>query len=232
MTRLARLALPIILLAGLRSTATADVVAQTKETQAAITPHLALQMLKEGNERFASGTTRRRNLAAQIKATGSGQYPFASIVSCIDSRSGPELVFDQGLGDIFAARVAGNIVDDDILGSLEFASRVAGSKLIVVLGHSSCGAIKGACDGVKMGHLTGLLAKIQPAVDAVPADVSPRTSKNDAFVEKVAEANVRLAVRDVRERSDVLREMQEKGEIAIVGAMLDVKTGRVTFYEE
>lgn len=204
-------------------------IAQNKDTQAAITPAIALQMLKDGNARFTSGRMAKRDLMKQVKATGSGQYPFASVVGCMDSRASPELVFDQGIGDIFSLRIAGNFVNDDIIGSLEYGSRVAGARLIVVLGHSDCGAIKGTCDGVQLGHLTGALARIKPALDAVPDDGSPRNSKNYAFVQKVADMNVRLAVKAIRDKSPVLREMADKGEIAIIGAMLDVKTGKVTF---
>ena len=207
-------------------------VAQTKDSQAAITPAIALRMLEDGNARFTSGKMFARDLRKQVAATASGQYPFASIVGCIDSRSSPELVFDQGIGDIFAARIAGNFVNDDILGSLEFASKLAGSKLILVLGHTECGAVKGACDNAQLGNLTTALAKIKPAVDAVPDDGSPRNGKNPTFVQKVADMNVKLAVEQIRKKSPVLREMEEKGEIAIVGAMLDIATGKVTFYDE
>jgi carbonic anhydrase len=201
----------------------------TRERQAALTPDAVLQRLKDGNQRFAGGQMTARDLKMQVKATGYGQYPMASIVSCIDSRSAPELVFDQGIGDVFAARVAGNFVNEDILGSLEFASKVAGAKLVVVLGHTSCGAIKGACDDVALGNLTGMLAKIKPAVQSV-SYVGERNSKNDLFVEMVAAANVRRTVIDILRRSPVLKEMADKGEIRVVGAMLDVKTGVVTFY--
>lgn len=208
------------------------IVAQTRDTQAAITPAIALQMLKDGNTRFTGGKMAKRDLMKQVKATGSGQHPFATIVSCMDSRAAPELVFDQGIGDIFSPRIAGNFANDDIIGSLEYGSRVAGAKLIVVLGHTDCGAVKGACDGVQLGNLTGALAKIKPAVDAVPNDGSPRNSKNYAFVQKVADMNVRLAVKQIREKSPILREMIDKGEVGLVGAMLDVKTGKVTFYDK
>ena len=204
--------------------------AMNKERQSKVTPDAALDMLKQGNERFTSGEMTERDLKAQVKATGKGQYPFASIVSCIDSRTPPSLVFDQGIGDLFVASVAGNIVNPDILGSLEFASKVAGSKVIVVLGHTSCGAVKGACDNAKLGNLTQLVDKIRPAVEATPNVNGPdRSSKNYAFVNEAARVNVHLTVKDIMNQSPVLREMAEKGEIKIVGAMLDVNTGKVTF---
>ena len=203
--------------------------AMTASYQKAFTPDKALAALKDGNSRYAGGRMLARDLPRQVEATGKGQYPFASVVSCIDSRASPELVFDQGVGDVFSARVAGNFVNEDILGSLEFASKVAGSKLVVVLGHTSCGAIKGACDDVKMGNLTALVAKIRPAVQSVP-EAGDRSSRNYAFVERVAEANVRQTVEAIRQRSPVLREMEQKGEIRIVGAMLDVATGTVRWY--
>jgi carbonic anhydrase len=203
----------------------------TKEKQSKITPDAAVEMLKKGNQRFASGKTTGRDWMAQINATGKGgQYPFASIVSCIDSRTPPSLVFDQGIGDLFVASVAGNIVNSDILGSLEYASKVAGSKVIVVLGHTHCGAVKGACDSAQLGNLTQLVAKIRPAVNATPnVHGSDRSSKNHHFVDAVAHKNVHLTVKEIMDKSAVLREMAEKGEIKIVGAMLDVETGKVHF---
>ena len=203
-----------------------------KACQEAVTPQLILDRFKQGNARFASGKPTQRNYLKQVKATAAGQYPLASVVSCIDSRAPAEIIFDQGVGDLFSARVAGNIVNEDILGSLEFGSKVMGSKLIVVLGHTSCGAIKGVCDDVKLGNLTGLLAKIKPAVSKVPDDGKDRSSKNYAFVEKVAEQNVRLTVEAIRAKSPVLKEMEDKGEIKIVGAMYDVKTGKVEWYDQ
>lgn len=203
----------------------------SKACQDAVTPQQILDHFKQGNARFASGKSTQQNYVKQVKATAAGQFPLASVVSCIDSRAPAEILFDQGIGDLFNARVAGNIVNDDILGSLEFASKVAGSKLIVVLGHSSCGAIKGACDDVKLGNLTGLLAKIKPAVSKVPNDGKDRSSKNYPFVEKVAEENVRLTVAAIRAKSPVLKEMEDKGEIKIVGAMYDVATGKVAWYD-
>ena len=203
-----------------------------KACQDAVTPQLILERFKQGNARFAGGKSTQRNYLRQVKATAAKQYPLASVVSCIDSRAPAELLFDQGVGDLFNVRVAGNIVNEDVLGSLEFASKVEGSKLIVVLGHTSCGAIKGACDDVKLGNLTALLSKIKPAVDAVPKDGKERSSKNDAFVEMVAERNVRLTVEAIRAKSPVLKEMEDKGEIKIVGAMYDLATGKVQWYDE
>ena len=209
----------------------ADAAAQpmTRASQAAATPAAALARLKEGNLRFTSGRMLARDLPMQVKVSGAGQYPLASVVSCIDSRSAPELVFDQGIGDIFSVRIAGNIVNEDMLGSLEFASRVAGARLIVVLGHTSCGAIKGACDDVAMGNLTGLLEKIRPAVRSV-SYAGERNGNNPAFVERVAEANVHRTVQDILQRSPVIKAMVDQGLVQVVGAMLDVKTGEVRFY--
>ncbi len=211
------------------ATVTDSYVTMDKSTQATMTPDAALAALKQGNNRFVSGAMVKRDLMKQVKATGYGQYPLASVVSCIDSRAGPEIVFDQGIGDVFSARVAGNFVNEDILGSLEFASKAAGAKLIVVLGHTSCGAIKGACDDVVLGNLTAMLTRIKPAVASVNF-AGDRTSKNDAFVQMVAEANVKRTVNEIRLKSPVLRAMADAGEIRIVGAMLDVKTGAVTWY--
>lgn len=211
--------------------AAAEDVALTREAQAAITPARALAMLKEGNERFIVGDSVDRNLLAQVKQTSKGQFPFAAIVSCLDSRIPPEMVFDQGIGDIFVARVAGNFVNDDILGSLEFATKLAGAKLIVVMGHTECGAVKGACDAAELGLLSGTLSNIYPAVEAVEGNYTPRTSKNAEFVQAVAEMNVQLAMKYLRTRSVVLRRLIDKNEIGLVGAMYDVSSGKVTFYE-
>jgi carbonic anhydrase len=204
---------------------------QTKESQAAMTPAQALQQLRDGNARFVAGKPLHRDFPAQVKATASGQYPFAVVLSCLDSRQSDEIVFDQGIGDIFCARVAGNVLNEDILGSMEFACKVSGAKLIAVVGHSNCGAIKGTIDDVQLGNLTGLLTKIKPAMDAVPATVQPRTSKNYSFVDQVSEANVRLVMQEISERSPVLRAMIDRGEIKLVGGMYDLATGKVQFYE-
>ena len=203
-----------------------------KELQEKITPKEALEILQEGNKRFINNLKVNRNLLEQVNDTRDGQWPFAVVLSCIDSRTSAELIFDQGLGDIFSVRIAGNIVNEDILGSMEFACKVAGSRLIVVLGHTKCGAIKGACDSVDMGNLTALLSKIEPAVKAETKTSGDRNSKNGAFVENVAEINVRRTVDLVLEKSPILDEMVRNGEIALVGAMYDVTTGEVAFYND
>ena len=205
--------------------------ALTREAQAAITPAKALEMLKQGNERFVSDKSIERDYLAQVKQTSSGQFPFAAVVSCLDSRIPPAIVFDRSIGDLFVARVAGNFVNDDILGSLEFATKLAGAKLILVMGHTECGAIKGACDGAQLGLLTATLANINPAVKAVQGDYTPRNSQNDKFVQAVTEMNVQHTMQTLRDRSVVLREMIDKGEIGLVGAMYDVSSGRVIFYD-
>lgn len=206
-------------------------ITQTRETQAAITPDKALQMLREGNERFLARSPERRDLLEQVDLTKGGQAPFAVVLSCIDSRVPAEMVFDQGIGDIFSARIAGNFVNHDLLGSIEFATKLAGAKLVLVLGHSRCGAVMGACDGAELGHLTGMLSHITPAVNAVaePTDSGQRTSANADFVQAVVVKNVEHAVAAMRERSSVLRELEESGAIKIAGAVYDVHSGRVDF---
>jgi carbonic anhydrase len=204
----------------------------TKESQSTMTPKKALAFLEEGNERFQNNLKANRNLLQQINDTRDGQFPFATILSCIDSRVSAELVFDQGLGDIFSVRIAGNFVNEDILGSMEFACKLAGTKLIVVLGHTSCGAIKGACDHARLGNLTKLIEKIEPAVYAVeePKDEAVRNSKNLEFVDAVSAKNVELTIQRIRRESPVLKELEDDGEIKIVGAMYDISTGAVEFY--
>ncbi len=206
--------------------------AHTKETQTTMTPEKSLQFLVEGNERFQNNLKANRNLLEQVNDTSDGQFPFATILSCIDSRVSAELVFDQGLGDVFSVRIAGNFVNEDILGSMEFACKLAGTKLIVVLGHTSCGAIKGACDHAEMGNLTKLIEKITPAVNAVlePADESLRTSKNLDFVNEVSKKNVELTMDRIHNESPILSEMEKNGEIKIIGAMYNINTGKVEFY--
>ena len=196
-----------------------------------MTPQSALQELKDGNDRFVTNSQFKRDLLQQVNETTSGQYPFATILGCIDSRVSSELIFDQGVGDIFSARVAGNFVNEDILGSMEFACKLAGTKVILVLGHTSCGAVKGACDDAKLGNLTTLLSKLKPAVAAVSEPVEPelRTSKNLDFVNNVAIKNVKMTIDNIRNQSEVLKEMEDNGEIAIVGGMYDISNGKVSF---
>jgi carbonic anhydrase len=203
-------------------------VVQTKESLSAMTPAKAFDALKEGNRRFRAGTSVQKNLLAKVKASAAGQYPFAVVLSCMDSRVPAETIFDQSIGDLFSIRVAGNVVNPDNLGSLEYAARVIGVKLIVVLGHTSCGAVKGAIDNVKLGSLTELLAKIQPAVAASGSG----TSKDHAYVDKVGEENVRHAMREIREKSPVLKELLDSGTVGLVGGMYDLETGAVTFSED
>ena len=207
------------------------VSAPTKERQETMTPESALAELKAGNARFVSGHPLARDMQADVKATASGQYPFAVVLSCLDSRQPIEIVLDQGIGDIFSARIAGNVLNDDILGSMEFACKVSGSKLIAVIGHSNCGAIKGAIDDVQLGNLTGLVDKIKPAMSDVPDKVQPRTTKNQEFVDQVAEANVRLVMQQIPERSPILKEMIDSGQVGLVGGMYDLSTGKVRFFK-
>jgi carbonic anhydrase len=199
---------------------------QTKEIQQNLTPKCAHDILVEGNKRFAQNLKAQRNLQDQVFETSQGQFPFAVILSCIDSRAPAELVFDQGIGDIFSVRVAGNIVNEDILGSMEYACKVAGSKIVVVMGHSKCGAVTSACNHVELGNITPLLSKIQPAVKEIIIDSK---DLNDANVEKVAHLNVELSIARIKEESSILSEMEQNGEIEIVGAMYDVSTGLVEF---
>lgn len=204
----------------------------TKEMQTAITPAMALDLLKEGNKRFTNNLKVNRNLLQQANETSDGQHPFAVILSCIDSRTSAELIFDQGLGDVFSVRIAGNIINEDILGSMEFGCKVAGSKIIIVLGHTKCGAIKGACDHVEMGNLTALLTKIRPAVDDEKTITVGRNSGNAEFVEKVATINVKRTVKAIMERSPILKEMIESGTIGIIGGAHNITTGEIEFYPE
>ena len=203
----------------------------TKEMQNAISPTMALGLLKEGNKRFVNNLKINRNLLQQANETSNGQHPFAVILSCIDSRTSAELIFDQGLGDVFSVRVAGNIVNEDILGSMEFGCKVAGAKIIVVLGHTKCGAIKGACDNVELGNLTSLISKIKPAVDQETTTTKNRDSSNSAFVENVAELNVSLSVKNILLKSPILAEMVKNDEIGIVGGVHDISSGEVKFFE-
>lgn len=199
---------------------------QTQESLAAMTPEKALQMLKEGNQRFVEGRKKSRDLKEQVEGTSQGQYPFAVVLGCIDSRVPPELIFDQGIGDVFSVRIAGNFVNEDILGSMEFAGKVVGSKLFVVLGHTSCGAIKGAHADVKLGYLTGLVEKLKPAVEAA-SDAAG--SEGELDLDQVSEINVKMTVEDILARSPILKDLYDKGDIDVVGAMYDVSSGKVKF---
>lgn len=201
----------------------------TSARQQSTSPEAALQLLKDGNTRFVAGKTVNCDLLAQVRATSTGQAPFAAIVGCIDSRVPPELVFDQRIGDVFAARIAGNFVNDDIIGSLEFATKVAGAKAIIVLGHTECGAIKGGVDGAKLGLLTKMLENFSPAIEASRAVEGARTSKNKKLVQAVADANAVLAAKKLTDRSDVLRELVQQKQLIIAAAMHDIGTGAVKF---
>jgi carbonic anhydrase len=203
----------------------------TKDMQESITPEKALALLKEGNKRFINNLKANRNLLQQANETSEDQHPFAIILSCIDSRTSAEIIFDQGLGDIFSVRIAGNIINEDILGSMEFACKIAGSKIITVLGHTNCGAIKGACDHLEMGNLTSLLAKIRPAIDDEKTITDNRSSENEAFVDKVTLINVKRTMTSVLQRSPILKEMIENHQIKLVGGIHNISTGEVTFYE-
>ncbi len=199
---------------------------QTKITQENITTKIAQTILVEGNNRFIQNFKSQRNLKEQVTQTSEGQYPFAVILSCIDSRVPPELVFDQGIGDIFSVRVAGNIVNEDVLGSMEYACKVAGSKLLVVLGHTKCGAVTAACKNVELGNITTLLKKIKPAVTLVK---SKKGELNDKAIEEVSITNVKISMDRIREESPILAKMESNGEINIVGAIYNVSTGAVNF---
>ncbi len=207
--------------------------AHTKDTQDLMTPSSALAALKAGNDRFLKGNQVARNLNQQVDETSGGQFPFATVLHCIDSRVSAEHIFDQGIGDLFSIRIAGNFVNEDILGSMEFACKLAGTKVLVVLGHTACGAIKGACDHARLGNLTALINKLEPAVEAVdsPAEADLRNSSNSDFVNAVAAKNVLMTIDNIRSQSSILKEMEADGAIQIVGGMYDIATGNVNFYE-
>ncbi len=203
----------------------------SKETQSSLTPQTALQILREGNDRFIKNLKANRNLLQQVNETSTGQFPFATILSCIDSRTSAELVFDQGLGDIFSIRIAGNILNEDILGSMEFATKVVGTKVILVLGHTKCGAIVGACNHVEMGNLTTLLNKIQPAIFNEKTTLESRDGSNVNFVNNVTEINVHLTIERIRRESPIIADMEQQGQIIIVGGLYNVESGEVKFFE-
>ena len=201
----------------------------TAEEQAALTPDQVLRELKQGNERFTSGTITSRDHSAMVRDAASGQFPKAIVLSCVDSRIPVEDVFDRGIGDLFVARVAGNFENTDILGSMEFATKVSGAKLILVLGHTDCGAVKAAIDGAELGNITAMLKNIQPAIDELSDDEGEKNSANKQFVRMVTEKNIRLTMDDIRQRSDVMRVMEQEGQLKIVGALYDMHTGKVDF---
>jgi len=203
----------------------------SKETQDTLTPDLALEILKQGNDRFVGNLKANRNLLQQVNETSAGQFPFAAILSCMDSRTSAELIFDQGLGDIFSIRVAGNVLNEDILGSMEYATEVVGIKVVVVLGHTKCGAIIGACNHVKLGNLTGLLQKIDPAIELEKTTVTDRDGSNSSFVNNVTELNVHLTIERIRQESILIRESELQKKIKIVGGVYDVDNGKVTFFD-
>jgi carbonic anhydrase len=203
----------------------------SKETQSNLTPVAALQILKEGNQRFVNNLKANRNLLQQVNETSTGQFPFATILSCIDSRTSAELIFDQGLGDVFSIRIAGNVLNEDILGSMEFATKVVGTKIIVVLGHTKCGAIVGACNHVELGNLTTLLNKIQPAINNENTITADRNGTNSEFVNKVTDIHVHLTIDRIRKESPIVAELEQQGQIKIVGGMYDVESGLVTFFD-
>ncbi len=203
----------------------------TKESQEKMTPREALGYLKEGNLRFVNNLQTDRNLLKQVNLTSEGQFPFATILSCIDSRTSAELIFDQGLGDIFSIRIAGNVLNTDILGSMEYACGLAKSKIIVVLGHTNCGAVISACNNLEIGHLTSLLNKIKPAVESENTVTDNRTGSNPDFVSKVSTANVKHTIRQIRAQSPIIKDLEEKGDIIITGGLYSVETGVVTFFD-
>lgn len=202
----------------------------TRESQEQLTPQEALALLKEGNKRFLNNLKMDRNLLKQVNLTSEGQYPFATILSCIDSRTSAELIFDQGLGDIFSIRVAGNIINNDILGSMEYSCSIAGSKIIVVLGHTKCGAIISACNRTKAGHLTGLLEKIRPAIEQETVTRTERNGQNHSFVANVSRLNVVNMLHQIREQSSILATLEREGKIMIIGALYDIDSGAVSFF--
>jgi carbonic anhydrase len=209
-----------------------DMKAHDKKSQASLTPQDALEYLKEGNHRFVNNLRANRNLLQMVNETSEGQWPFAVILSCIDSRTSAELVFDQGLGDVFSVRVAGNVVNEDVLGSMEYAVKYAGSKLVLVLGHTKCGAVTSACNKVKDGNITALMHKIKPAIALEKTVAENRDGSNSDFVEKVAKLNVYHALDEIRERSQIISEMEKEGKVILIGANYDVESGKVEFFED
>ncbi len=205
-------------------------ITQTKDLQEKMSPAAALTMLKKGNDRFVSKNMTNRDLMQQVHETGTGQFPFATILHCVDSRVSAELIFDQGIGDLFSIRIAGNFINDDILGSMEFTTKLAGTKVVMVLGHTHCGAVKGACDHAELGNLTQMLGKITPIVDEIEGDYEVKGSANPELVQRVSDINVQRSLESIRKNSPVIRDMEDKGEVILVGGMYDIRTGKVEFY--
>lgn len=218
----------ITLLASLCLVQCTTSTVQTEASQKATSPQQALAILKDGNERFATGRSLHRDWRTQVKKTAGGQHPIAAVLGCMDSRASNEIVFDQGIGDIFSMRVAGNVQNDDVLGSLEYATAKAGAKAVVVLGHTKCGAVHGACEGVHLGHLDGLLEKIQPAVKKAG---SAKAASGVSFEDRVAAENVKHVVAQLRSKSPILRSLEQQGKLKIVGALYHIETGRVQFFD-
>jgi carbonic anhydrase len=204
--------------------------AHNKETQRKITPDKAIEMLKEGNKRFVKNKKTEQNLLEQVHETNKAQYPFATILSCMDSRTAVELIFDQGMGDLFSIRVAGNVLNDDVLGSMEYGTKAVGTKIIMVMGHTKCGAVAGACDHVEMGSLTALLKKIEPAMEKATTS-GKRNSKNVEYVNEVGTINVKMVIEEIREKSPIIADLEKKGQIKIIGGMYDVESGKVNFFD-
>lgn len=203
----------------------------TKESQDKMTPLQALDFLKQGNRRFLNNLKLDRNFLKQVNQTSDAQFPFATILSCIDSRTSAELIFDQGLGDIFSIRIAGNVINQDILGSMEYSCSIAKSKIIMVLGHTKCGAIISACNNIKLGHLTSLLNKIKPAIEKEEVTKSNRNGQNFSFVTNVSVINVRLVMNEILEKSTILNDLQKEGKIIVVGGLYDIESGEVAFFD-
>ena len=214
-------------------TSTEETVPQvfSQEMQSETTPEEALELLKTGNQRFVSGDLKYKDYRQQFEQTAGGQYPHSTVFACIDSRSSAEQFLDVGIGEIFKVRIAGNTVNEDVLGSMEFATQVAGSKVLAIIGHTSCGAVKGAIDGAELGHLTQLVDKIKPAIDQVPESIQPRTSSNQEFVDMVTRNHIQNVMAEIQDRSEVIRNQVESGSIKLVGGMYDLSTGEVTFFE-
>lgn len=217
---------------ALNKTSDANAITITAAMQSSTTPQQAFQYLKDGNKRFVEGKMKHRDLLAQANITSYAQHPLVIVLNCIDSRSSPELIFDQGIGDIFATRLVGNVQNDDVLGGMEYGTKFAGAKLIAVIGHSNCGAIRGACQQTKLGHLTGLLQRIQPAIEQASKELNTTDCSDHAFIDQIAKDNVLMVMKQIQTRSPVIADLIKQGKLGIVGGIQDLATGRVTFFED